>query len=1056
MLGPDGKAINGYHGMVGISDEHQSVFPPGTLNGNSDYLFFVATRVQGGAPSTSLVVLSGGAGPGPNGQWTLDFAKTDGYGAYPNGLYADIFVSSTTNCPTVANAANQDPTFDQDYAAPGSILLDPTAAPGSMLMIYEGTNTCLGSTGGGKNNFYSMVGAATSIDYGKTWPTYRARPGFNFVDLPGQNLNQGPGAPNGALGAGVCMGNSCATSPSAGYGRYPVLAPSVSIATAAASGQPLPTSMGDSEMSAFLDDASSGPNRYVYITYNYKPGTGALADPQAPPADLMIARGQLNAASAPLSFSKWNGKAFSAAGIGGYDRPVFPAGSFANCGAKGQTKFGSSISFVDATQQYLLLFVCDSPGDPAAGQPSGAGRGGAWFYSTSYDLSDPTQWSVPQEVTGSWSAYNTSGGCSSYTGFYPTAMSLGAKPGHLGTSGYIFYLWGCQTDNTPPPGRQYSSRMFAITLATPAPPPVTISTTQLPAATVDAAYSQALAATGGTGTYTWALSAGALPDGLTLSAQGVISGIPTTAGTASFTVQVTDSNGAMASEAFAIAVAPATLVLSPDGTSVYDTVNNVTWLADFNLAAINQFGLPVCQGGGPQPCVNASGSMRYNAAVAWVAAMNAANYLGQGNWQLPTTPFVDKTCAKVGPNGGSFGYGCTAGALDSIYNAFWMAPNTAVPIPNNAVGPFSNIQPYLYWSQSSSSGGNATFSFATGWEGANVLPNFLYIWPMIPGQIPGTPPASGNGLQVNPDGQTVYDPMTNIAWLANANLPAINTFGLPRCTDPTTPAICVAQDGAMTYDSATQFIAAMNNSAYLGQQNWQLPTIDTVCTGYKCGGATNPMGNLFYDQLGFSQGMSAVPVPNIALGPFHDIQPYLYWTCQGDTIQSACQTDGPSPNFEWSYSFGSGFEGTDLLANDLYVTAYFVGAPASPAGPAISTSPQLPAGTLGIAYSQMLAATGGAPPYTWSLAAGTLPAGLALTPDGTISGTPSTAGTYQFTVQVTDSTSASATLAVTLLIQAPDLKPLATRVQQYDLFQSRRQRVAAMFPTKLFNPASDY
>jgi hypothetical protein len=74
-------------------------------------LFFVATRVQGGAPSTSLVALSGGSGPAPNGQWTLDFAKTDGYGAYPNGLYADIFVSSTTNCPTVDKAADQDQTL---------------------------------------------------------------------------------------------------------------------------------------------------------------------------------------------------------------------------------------------------------------------------------------------------------------------------------------------------------------------------------------------------------------------------------------------------------------------------------------------------------------------------------------------------------------------------------------------------------------------------------------------------------------------------------------------------------------------------------------------------------------------------------------------------------------------------------------------------------------------------------------------------------------------------------------------------------------------------------
>src|ERR1017187_6534870 len=128
--------------------------------------------------------------------------------------------------------------------------------------------------------------------------------------------------------------------------------------------------------------------------------------------------------------------------------------------------------------------------------------------------------------------------------------------------------------------------------------------------------------------------------------------------------------------------ASATLVLSPDGITVYDTVNNVSWLADADLAATNRFGLPVCTGSGAQPCVNASGSMSYQAAAAWVAAMNAANYLGHTNWQLPTTPLTDSGCPFTGPNGISFGFNCSASALGSLYyNALGLkAPNTAVPI----------------------------------------------------------------------------------------------------------------------------------------------------------------------------------------------------------------------------------------------------------------------------------------------------------------------------------------------------------------------------------------
>lgn len=383
--------------------------------------------------------------------------------------------------------------------------------------------------------------------------------------------------------------------------------------------------------------------------------------------------------------------------------------------------------------------------------------------------------------------------------------------------------------------------------------------------------------------------------------------------------------------------ASATLVLSSDGNVVYDTVNNISWLADANLAAKSRFCLPLCTGPGTQNCVNASGSMRYDSAVAWVQAMNAANYLGHNNWQLPTSPTNDINCGKTGPSGNDFGFGCTASAYGSVWNALGlMSPNTAVPVTSNTVGPFNNFQPYLYWSQSgaSPSGGNLTFSFATGWQGANTLPNFLYALPMVPGKLPGSPPATGNSLQVNPGGQTVYDPVTNITWLANANLAASNTIGLPTCTDPTTPTLCVAPDGAMTFASASQFIANMNalgGIGYLGQTNWQLPTIDSSCPGYNCAGILNPMGNLFYGQLHFSQGMTVVTAPNIAVGPFHNIQPYLYWSCGASTIQGACDTNGPAPNFEWSFSFGSGFQGTDLLANDLYAMAYYPGSPtASP------------------------------------------------------------------------------------------------------------------------------
>ena len=77
--------------------------------------------------------------------------------------------------------------------------------------------------------------------------------------------------------------------------------------------------------------------------------------------------------------------------------------------------------------------------------------------------------------------------------------------------------------------------------------PLTITPTSLPTATLNASYSATLSeGASGTAPYTWTLSSGALPTGLTLGSSSsgnttTISGTPTTAGSFSFTVQVQDS-----------------------------------------------------------------------------------------------------------------------------------------------------------------------------------------------------------------------------------------------------------------------------------------------------------------------------------------------------------------------------------------------------------------------------------------------------------------------------------------------------------------------------------
>jgi hypothetical protein len=92
----------------------------------------------------------------------------------------------------------------------------------------------------------------------------------------------------------------------------------------------------------------------------------------------------------------------------------------------------------------------------------------------------------------------------------------------------------------------------------------------------------------------------------------------------------------------------------------------------------------------------------------------------------------------------------------------------------------------------------------------------------------------------------------------------------------------------------------------------------------------------------------------------------------------------------------------------------------------VVTATSLTGGTVGVNYGAALTAAGGQPPYTWSLVTGSLPPGLSLDPQGgDIYGTPSTAGTYTFSVQVSGGQQTSPAQQLSLTI-APASTPAPT------------------------------
>jgi len=119
---------------------------------------------------------------------------------------------------------------------------------------------------------------------------------------------------------------------------------------------------------------------------------------------------------------------------------------------------------------------------------------------------------------------------------------------------------------------------------------------------------------------------------------------------------------------------------------------------------------------------------------------------------------------------------------------------------------------------------------------------------------------------------------------------------------------------------------------------------------------------------------------------------------------------------DWSFTLASGTFDESQLYQKCGATS--TSTSTSTAAPGLVLPAVLPDGTAGQSYSGAVTASGGDAPYTVTLSAGSLPVGLSISSDGTISGTPQSAGSSTFTVTVTDSAGATATGTYTITVAA--------------------------------------
>ncbi len=371
------------------------------------------------------------------------------------------------------------------------------------------------------------------------------------------------------------------------------------------------------------------------------------------------------------------------------------------------------------------------------------------------------------------------------------------------------------------------------------------------------------------------------------------------------------------------------------GTIVYDSRQGVCWLADANLA-----GKPKMRAQFPVPgFINPNGTMEFNTAQSWVAALNqGAGYLGHNNWQLPVTPPKDLTCASYGPGKqATFGPGCTGSAMGRIYPASYpdsVAPGFGVPVTQF----FQDLKLSYYWTEAKDErGGQKVFAFSNlSPGGVTTTFPYYYVLPMIVGKLadaPTTCPTPLSGVLPYTSGvaasKAVYDCQTDRTWVADGNLAGAaqnqNTFGITgnikitsnRGTIFKVPKI---DKGAMLFETAEAMIANMKKSGYLGSVAWQLPPDPGSLKEF-----AKHMGLVAADATLMFKGST---------GPFKNLQPFYYWGCQQDQpgmIQSPCtgfalSNDKP---MQWTFNFDDGFQGTAYTTQKFFVMVYFPVPPCS-------------------------------------------------------------------------------------------------------------------------------
>ncbi len=436
-------------------------------------------------------------------------------------------------------------------------------------------------------------------------------------------------------------------------------------------------------------------------------------------------------------------------------------------------------------------------------------------------------------------------------------------------------------------------------------------------------YQVALNRTGGEPPYAWSVIGGSLPPGVGLDPNtGVLSGTPTVFGVYPFTVQVTDSFQVpqVATQNLSMRVVPPLVVTV---ASLRTGIANVTYAQSITATG----GTP------PYAFVVDSGSLPPGLSMD-----------------------INGNISGVPTTAGTFGFSVFAGdsgdPAQRVSQAGFSITVTA-PLQVTTMTLPRATQGLAYSTQVTASGGLLPFNWAIA---SGSFPPGLNLDPGS-GNLSGSPTAVGS--------------FTFTAQVTDASLPSQ--------TASQTLMITVSPQGALTIVTPSVQDGLVNQpySTQIAGSGGQAPYTWSLVSGML------PSGLSLDPNLGSISGTPS------AAGSF------------AITLQVA-DVSSPQQTATRSYAI--------TISTPLSITTML-----------------LPGGAVSSMYSATVTGTGGILPYAWSIAAGMLPPGLTLDPaSGTISGVPTSVGSFPFTLRLTDSGNPAQTTTTNLAISTSQLLTITT------------------------------